>query len=61
MRKMMNPKIPEVVRNALRRDYAIMKGEEMRFENIDEEASEFDIKMRFVLEQDNLFEVINNA
>jgi hypothetical protein len=55
----LNPKIPAAIRLALRRDYAIMKGEEMRFENIDEEDAEFSMKMRFCLEQDNLFEVIN--
>jgi hypothetical protein len=60
MRKM-SPKVPETIQNFLRGAYSIQMGEEMRIENMDEEASEFDIKMRFCGERDNLFEVINNA
>jgi hypothetical protein len=55
----LSPKIPECVRNVLRGAYAIQLGEEMRFEIIDEEDAEFSVKMRFCLEQDNLFEVVN--
>jgi hypothetical protein len=56
---MLNPKIPEVFTRALRRDYAIMKGEELRFEIEDEDDSQLSVNLRFAIERDNVFEVIN--
>jgi hypothetical protein len=56
---MISPKVPKSILNELKRDYAIMKGEELRYEIMDEENSELDMRIRFAVERDNVFEVIN--
>jgi hypothetical protein len=56
---MLSPKVPEAVKNLLKRDFAIMKGEELRFEIEDEDDSELSVNLRFAVERDNVFEMVN--
>lgn len=39
------PSVPECVRNVLKGYYAIQRGEEMRFEEYDEDMIDFETKM----------------